>query len=237
MIHSFITGFLAGFAATPHCLGMCGGFPLHLASKSAKGRLLTRQFLFVLGKTFTYVFLGVLAAGVGTVVFRDTTLASKTGIVRLAAGVLIVVLGLGMMGLRLPRTKPLKYADTGFVRSLFNSVLSYPGPAAALVLGLMVGFLPCPLPMGMLAISAASGNVFNGMALMAGVGAGTAPGLLAVGLFGSGLDKRFAKVGMRIAGLVVIAMGLLLIGRATGIIHAKSAINKAVPSCCQGHQK
>ena len=59
MLHFWI-GIAAGLAATPHCAGMCGGFPLHLA-RATEGRPWVRQLLFLVGKTFTYSFLGALA--------------------------------------------------------------------------------------------------------------------------------------------------------------------------------
>jgi sulfite exporter TauE/SafE len=233
---AFVIGFIAGIAATPHCLGMCGGFPLHLAKSSGRGSAALRQALFVLGKGFTYIFLGALAAALGTIVFRDSSLAHGAPLLRIVAGSLTALFGLLMLGLRLPPIKAIqKISDAGIVRSLYGGLLVGPGSAAAFVLGMGTGLIPCPLPMGMLAVSAASHNVVHGVALMAGVGLGTAPGLLAVGLFGIGIDRRFARVGMRVAGIVVLMIGIITIGRATGIIHANHPVARAVPSCCEGH--
>lgn len=230
---SFLLGATAGLAATPHCLAMCGGFPLHLARSP---RMFARQALFVAGKAFTYVFLGTLAASAGAVVFRDTRFAVLAPAMRLAVGVLTLALGLVMLGIRFPSFKaPHSTCDTGLVRSVFTGLLAGPGLMPAFVLGLAAGFLPCPLPMAMLAMSAASRDIATGMALMAGVGLGTAPGLIALGLFGIGLNKTFARVGVRAAGIVVVAIALLTIGRATGIVHANSPIDRAIPPCCQGH--
>lgn len=230
---SFLIGLGAGFAATPHCLGMCGGFPLHLSRASREGRVVLRQVLFVLGKMFTYAFLGTVAAALGVILLKDTAVAGLAPYLRVAAGLITVVFGLLMLGFRLPSIKPLQgIADAGIVRSFFGGVLVSPKPVAAFVLGLGVGFLPCPLPIGMLAVAAASHNIPHGIALMTGVGLGTAPGLLGVGLFGVGLDRKFAKVGMRAAGVVVLMIGLLTIGRATGVIAKPGAMSKAAPACC-----
>ncbi len=230
----FAIGFMAGLSATPHCLGMCGGFPLHLA-RAGRSRAIVRQGLFVLGKSFTYVFLGALAGTIGVVLFRDAIPRPGALIARIAAGLLAMVIGAAMLGVRLPGVRGLQgAAGTGFFRSLFGGFLASPGPLGALVLGLGVGFLPCPLPMGMLAIAAGTRDVPLAMALMAGIGLGTAPGLLAVGLFGAGLDRRFAQVGMRAAGVVVVLLGLLIIGRAAGIIPMDGALEHVVPSCCTG---
>jgi sulfite exporter TauE/SafE len=72
---------------------------------------------------------------------------------------------------------------------------------------------------------------------MVGVGLGTAPGLLGVGLFGTGIfgaERRFARVGMRAAGVVVVTIALLTIGRASGIISDASPVNHVLPTCCGG---
>lgn len=232
---SFIIGFMAGLAATPHCLGMCGGFPLHLAKSSREGKAALRQLLFVVGKSFTYMFLGALAASVGVVLLKDTSLARSAPLLRLAAGFLTLLFGILMLGFRLPSFRPLKgIADTGFVRGIFGGILVNPHPAAALALGLAAGFLPCPLPLIMLGIAATYHDVLHGIMLMAGVGLGTAPGLLAVGLFGVGVDRKFARTGMRVVGVIVIAIGLLTIGRASGLMPKTHPVNHTIPSCCEG---
>jgi len=227
MLAEFVTGLVAGILNTPHCLGMCGGFPLHLAKSSKKGKVTLRQLLFVIGKTFTYIFLGAIAGALGVVVFKDSSIASFAPVLRVVAGLITMTFGLLMMGVRLPSIKALQgISEAGFVRSLFGGLFSSPSPTAAFTLGLGVGFLPCPLPMGLLTIAALSHNVPHGMALMAGMGIGTAPGLLAVGLFGVELDRRFAKVGMKAAGVVLVAIGLLTLGKVAGVV--------PMPHACSG---
>lgn len=211
----FVMGLAAGLAATPHCLGMCGGFPLYLAKPSSRGSVSVRLVLFVIGKTFTYVFLGTLAASVGAILLKTTSLSLAKPYLPLAAGGLTVVFGLVMLGLRLPRIKALSGLAGGEPSGgMLRGLLANPGRLSAFVLGLGVGFLPCPLPMAMLLVAAGSHSVPLGMAVMAGVGIGTSPGLIAAGLFGAGLNRSLARVGMRAAGAIVLAIGLLTIGHA-----------------------
>jgi len=233
---AFWIGLAAGLAATPHCLGMCGGFPLHLARQTGRGKAILRPALFVLGKSFTYVFLGALAGAMGIILFRNTGLSVAAPAMRMAAGVLMVIIGLGLAGVRVPLPKLLPWRiGTGLGKGIFSGFLTSPGPLSAFLLGLGAGFLPCPLPMAMLAAAAAGHHVPAGMAMMAGVGLGTAPGLLAIGLFGVGLDRRFSRVGMRLAGIVVILMGLMILGRATGLVGTGHAAGHSPPACCGPH--
>lgn len=259
MLTDFLLGFGAGIAATPHCLGMCGGFPLHLARPGSRGSAALRQVLFVAGKCFTYMFLGTLAAALGVVLLRDTRLAGAGPALRVAAGAITIFFGLLMVGVRWPfhhgsteggkhgrEGTPDRESAKGRKRgrgereglgvSFLGGLVSAPGYASAFVLGLGVGFLPCPLPMGMLAAAAAMHSVPHGISLMAGVGLGTAPGLLAVGLFGMGLDWKLKRAGMRVAGLVVIAIGLLTIYRAMGSMPRSHIVDSVVPPCCQEQQ-
>jgi len=82
--------------------------------------------------------------------------------------------------------------------------------------------------MAMLAAAMASQSVLYGLAIMAGVGVGTAPGLIAVGVFGAFLGRKFARAGIRSAGVIVIVIGILVMGRALGFIPP----DLPVPSCC-----
>jgi len=236
MLGAFVIGLVAGISMTPHCLGMCGGFPLHLAKPSKISAVAIRLVLFVIGKSVTYMFLGSLAAALGVVLLRDTSIASAAPALRLTAGIITMIFGLMMLGLRLPAIKPLQgITDKLFLKPVFGPLLSNPGPSTALILGMCVGFLPCPLPIFMLGLATASQNVPYGILIMAGVGIGTAPGLLAAGFLGSGLFLKFAKVGMRAAGILVIAIAIFTIGRATGAIPKAHPINHVIPSCCGGN--
>lgn len=215
---------------------MCGGFPLHLAKSSESGTAGLRLVLFIVGKSVTYMFLGALAAAIGVVLLKDTSIAGAAPALRLTAGVVTMFFGLMMIGIKLPAIKPLQGISTkGFIQTVFGPLLTSPGPTSALVLGMCVGFLPCPLPMVMLGLSAASHNVLHGILLMAGVGIGTAPGLIGVGLLGAGIFSRFAKVGMRAAGVLVLAIAILTIGRVTGFVPKAHPVNHVIPSCCGGN--
>ncbi len=233
---AFLIGLAAGLANTAHCLGMCGGFPLHLAKQSTSGRGAMRQMLFLTGKAFTYIFLGAIAGALGMVLLKNTPVAAAAPALRIATGSLTVLFGLLMLGVKLPAIKSLQgVADAGVVRSLFGGLLTNPSPTAAFILGLGVGFLPCPLPIGMLLVAATSHNIFEGMAIMTGVGLGTAPGLLAAGVLGIGIDRRFARSGARVAGVAVILIGLFTLGKATGIVKMQHPPAKhTTPSCCGG---
>lgn len=232
---SFLVGFGAAILNTPHCLGMCGGFSLHLVKLSKNNNARFRLGLFVAGKSFTYIFAGSISASLGIILFRNTYLAAYAPIFRISAAFITLMFGLLMLGLKLPPIKGLQnIAESRLVRGVFGSLFITPNPLAAFILGLGAGLLPCPLPLGMMAMAAASHSIIKGMALMAGVGLGTAPGLLALGMFGIGLHRKLAEVGMRAAGIAVIIIALMTIGKSTGIFAYPHSSGSAPPPCCCG---
>jgi hypothetical protein len=209
-------GLIAGLAATPHCLGMCGAFPLHLSRAGGRG---VRQVLFLAGKTVSYAFLGALAGLLGQALFQSRAAASWQNAFSYLIGAVMLVAGLAMLGI-IPRMKTPAFADRMWaaVQPLYQALLRAPGPGAALVLGVGVGFLPCPATYALCAAAAASHSVPLGMALLAGLGLGTAPAMLGVGLSGALAGARLRRLGLRGVAIVVLALGLTTILRPTGLL-------------------
>jgi len=215
----FVTGALAGLAAAPHCLGMCGGFPLHLSGGAKGYQVIARPLLFVLGKTFTYAFLGALGGFAGNVIVHSGIFSQSQRFLSYGAGAVMVVFGLAMLGVRLPRMpRGIGVQDSGLMSKVYGAFFVAPGRASSLCVGLAAGFLPCPITLALLVPAVASHQVFTGMAFMTGLGLGTAPPLLAAGIFGSALDRRLRVVGLRAAGIVVVAVGIILMVRGTGLL-------------------
>ncbi len=221
MLYSgFLMGLLGGLAATAHCLGMCGGFPLHL-SRAAAGPVLARQLLYVLGKTFTYTFLGALFGALGNTLAESGLLPGSQNGLAIVAGVAIILFGLGMLGVRLPSPLAGKWNayEWGFIKSIYRQFFAHPSLGASFTLGLATGLLPCPITLAMLAVAAGSHSVVQGMLLLAGLGVGTAPGLLGVGLCGNLVSARWRRFGLRPAGIIVILLGLVTVARTQEFMH------------------
>lgn len=225
-----LTGFVVGVAAIPHCLGMCGAFPLILSKRPEGYRSTAQQVAFVCGKCFTYVFLGALAGTAGIRLLGENAHPGWTVFLKLALGAVTITFGLAMLGLKIrQRWIP----GSAIMQHVIGGLPKRNTAATAFLLGLGVGFLPCPLPMGMLAVAVASHDVLKGMALMAGVGLGTSPGLLVVGILGIGLNRRLGRIGMSFAGIVVIGIGLLNVTRTiNSIVHTGAP----PPACCQNER-
>ncbi len=113
--------------------------------------------------------------------------------------------------------------DFGAGRGIFSRAIQA-ASASALVLGLLNGFLPCPITMYFLAFSAGTGSVLQGMATMAAMGAGTVGGLLVLGLSGQALRSRWRTWGSRAVGSMMLLMGLCMLLQKAGVIRVPLTI-------------
>jgi len=211
--------FLASLAGSYHCLGMCGGIACGLASDPrSKARSIIRHLVYNSGRVVTYVFLGAAGGTLGLKLTSggsglDILLAQK--ILTVLAGSLMILMALKF--LRKPATSVVTSKAKATIRSIQTPIkvlLDTPGKSAPLALGVLNGFLPCPLVYAFLALAVSSANPLDSMVLMAVFGLGTFPAMLAAGSLG--LRMRLARKPrlVKIAGLLILIFGLVTIGRA-----------------------
>ena len=243
--HHLWIGFAGGLLAFAHCLGMCGGFVLHLSQEKDGPRMVTAQLLWQTGRLFTYLFLGALAGYAGAfleLVFLDQALF-RNGI-SLAAGAIILLMGLSLLGL-LPvrgneRGGRAEAALTAICRKLFTAA----SPGAALAMGITTGLLPCPIVIAFLAYSLQTGAVLSGMATMAGLGMGTMLPLLLLGGATRLAGLHLRSFGAKAGGVILVLLGLCTALRGTALYHqllgcpskpaqSQTKINDSKP-CCAG---
>ena len=181
--------FLAGIAASWHCVGMCGGFACALSRGCGRADAARRQLLYNAGRVTTYCFLGAVAgaltAGICTSARGGPPIEVAQRVLAIVSGLLIMLIGARFLGFfSSPGLTPI----TGFGGEVLTKALRDLGrarePLAPLAFGIVNGFLPCPLVYGFLAQAAASGDAVPGMAVMAAFGLGTFPAMLIMG----GLD-------------------------------------------------
>lgn len=207
---------IGGAAAFPHCLGMCGGFALHLAAPESKAAVLTRQLLWHAGRVVTYVFLGALAGFLGNMVSLAKWPAVKD-IPGYLAGAIMVLMGLFVLGL-FPTRKGQVSDDDGLFSSFFRQFFQKPSSLSALVLGLATGFLPCPITIGFLGLAAGSASVLLGMGIMAAMGLGTVWALLILGMTGHVIKAKWKRWGAVLVGIVLVTMGAWTILRKAKVL-------------------
>ncbi len=210
-----VAALIAGLLGSAHCIGMCGGFVALLGVGSDRP-VAPRQAAYFLGKTLTYAAFGAVAGGAGLAL--RASVGAFGGAVGLGLGALMVVAGLAVCGVSVG---PRRFS-TGRLASRLGPVVgrlvASERRGALAALGAVNGLLPCGLVYGMLAVAATSGGAAMGALTMAVIGLATVPALAAVGAMGARLrpDRRVWM--QRMAGVLVVVMGLLTVARSAGAL-------------------
>jgi len=218
--------FIAGFAGSFHCIGMCGGFACALGA-DARGASATslRHMLYNTGRLSSYCFLGALAGALGQVICTSVAAGSQRQAPLLSAsldvgqralavtaGLLMILMALRFFGVRGWHGVTSGFAGSTLVVSL-RSLLARSGFAAPLAFGVLNGFLPCPLVYAMVAQAASTFSVLGGCLSMAAFGLGTFPAMLAMGGVGRLLAPGWRQRGVRLAGSFILLLGLVTLSR------------------------
>jgi sulfite exporter TauE/SafE len=218
--------FIAGFAGSFHCIGMCGGFACALGPDGrGAGATSLRHVLYNTGRLSTYCFLGGLAGALGQVIctalapgaqraapLLSVSLDFGQRALAVVAGLLMIIMALSFFGLRGGHRIAGGFGGSTLVVSL-RTLLGRRGFATPLALGVLNGFLPCPLVYAMIAQSASTFDVLSGCLTMAAFGMGTFPAMLAMGGVGRLLAPRWRLRGVRLAGGFILVLGLVTLSR------------------------
>jgi len=208
--------FLLGIFGTGHCVGMCG--PLVFAFPARSGRMSAHLF-YHLGRIGTYTAVGGTMGALG---LGLSQLAGRSGLDPLAwiarlqvgfsllAAAFLLVFGLSRLEIiREPAWMSLAAPEKipGFGRILHSAG---GGRSGMLVLGMVLGFLPCGLSFAAFARALPAGGFLPGALMTLAFGLGTLPGLLLLGTGASGLARRYRRHSDILSGMVMIAMAASL---------------------------
>jgi uncharacterized protein len=213
-------GLAGGFS---HCIGMCGIFVLSCGPIDEPNTVtrLWRHTLFQLGRMIVLVALGVAAGEIGSLVGLAAKIARAQGILAVGCGVLLALLAMGYVGImprfRIPEPDVMS-ARGGAGRKLFAAALRDKHLYRPLLLGSLVGLLPCGLTYSILIPAATTLSPARGALVLLSFGLGTIPGLLTLGMAGGLLgarlhSTRFREFMTRSGAVVMLAMGIALIWR------------------------
>ncbi len=214
---AFVTGLLGSFG---HCAAMCG--PLVGSLALAAGplgarRSLAGQLAYHAGRITTYGALGAAMGLTGSFVNVAGRLAGVQQAVAIAAGVLMIALGLGAAGLS-TSLKRLEARASGKVIALVRGVLEGGGPGRLYPTGLALGLLPCGLSWTVFLGAAGTGSLPEGLFLALAFGLGTTPALLVVGAAGTAIGASARATLVRAGGVLVALLGLLFLLRGAGVL-------------------
>lgn len=217
----FVSLLLAALGGSLHCVGMCG--PILLAFSQSFGRSgkhRVRDFAcYHAGRIWTYSMLGVLAGLLNQRLQQGAGLLGIERPVALTTGVMIVLGGAVMIAsLHLPRVS--RFLHTCGAKMLapgspLAGLVRMPGAVPRLMLGMVMGLIPCGLVYGALAIASAMPTPWHAGAGMLVFGLGTLPSLASTLIAAKLVPARWRPRGMQFAGIALLLAGSWIVVRAS----------------------
>ncbi len=238
--------FVIGLITSVHCIAMCGG--IHLSQCIPRNEVLSEEkkrfsallpaVLYNAGRVLSYTgigfflgFIGLLLGGTSTGVGLP---AMVQGVLKLIAGVFMVLMGINMLGLFpwLRRLQP--RMPNIFVRKVNAGKSQSKSP---FFVGLLNGLMPCGPLQSMQIVALASGNPLAGGLSMLVFSLGTVPLMLGLGTFVSALGKRFTQKVMTVGAILVVVLGLAMLsqgGNLSGLIPPNLMLPMVLILCTTG---
>jgi len=169
--------------------------------------LLLPSLLYNGGRLVSYTLVGVLVGALGSVI---TVSGRFQGVVQLAAGVFMVIMGLNMLGL-FPALRRFSLRMPKVFAAKVDEQKTGRGPA---VVGFLNGFMPCGPLQAMQLYALSTGSPIRGGVSMFLFCLGTIPLMFALGAASSALSngrgQAFSRRVMQAGALLVTALGLVM---------------------------
>lgn len=228
---------LASLLGSAHCAGMCGAIATVSLEPAggggtAGGRRARAAVAYHAGRLVSYVALGAVAGGVGTVVDMGGDLAGVrrvggvlASLAMVCCGVVALLVHAGLAG-RVPRLPGLVGGLVGGLAGrAHRAAWGLPMVWRAGAIGALTGLLPCGWLYVFIAGAAGSGSPAGGAMMMGAFWVGTVPALAAVGLGARGVLARARLRSGVVGAVVMIVLGCVMMWSAVG------AGAGAVPAC------
>ena len=205
--------FVIGLITSVHCIAMCGGINLSQTlqkdTSTEISKVMFRNTLeYNIGRVVSYTVIGGVLGAVGALAGIGSSLQTSTlfqGILKLFAGIIMVVMGVNMLGI-FPGLRRLAIHIPNFNKKTKQK--SGRKPRTPFFIGLCNGLMPCGPLQSMQVIALASGNPLTGALSMLCFSLGTVPLMLGFGSAISMLGKRFTRQVLKAGAILVVVMGL-----------------------------
>jgi sulfite exporter TauE/SafE/copper chaperone CopZ len=204
---------IIGLLTSVHCVAMCGGINLSQCAKqqsafstdTTKSSPLRPSLLYNSGRVISYTVIGGLVGAVGSVVSFS---GAAKGIVQLAAGLFMVIMGLNMLNI-FPWLHKLNPRIPRFFARKSDSYSNGRGP---FYIGLLNGLMPCGPLQAMQLYALSTGSAIGGAFSMFLFSMGTVPLRFGLGALSSFLSKKFTSKMMTVSAVLVVALGIFMFG-------------------------
>lgn len=205
--------FVIGLVTSVHCVAMCGGInlsqciPRGEAGDAGNGVLSTLRpaLLYNVGRVVSYTAVGFLVGALGSAI---TFSNSMQGLLKLMAGVFMVIMGLNMLNL-FPWLRRFNPTLPAFLRQSVNRGRAQSN--SPLVVGLLNGLMPCGPLQAMQIYALSTGSPWAGALSMFLFSLGTVPLMFGLGALSAALGKRFTSRVMTVGAVLVVVLGLSML--------------------------
>lgn len=205
--------FVIGLITSVHCIAMCGGINLSQTLQKDTSTEISRAMFrntleYNIGRVVSYTVIGGVLGAVGALAGIGSSLQTSTffqGILKLFAGIIMVVMGVNMLGI-FPGLRRLTIHILNFNKN--TKPKSGRKPRTPFFIGLCNGLMPCGPLQSMQVVALAFGNPLTGALSMLCFSLGTVPLMLGFGSAVSMLGKRFTRQVLKAGAILVVVMGL-----------------------------
>lgn len=210
----FLPLFLTGLAGSLHCVGMCGPLLIAFGNSSKKGWMGWPGLLAChVGRLWTYALLGLLAGLAGAELRQHAELLGWQRPLAVLAGLGVILASLATIG-GLPGTRSTTLTSClapagGWLGALRRDS----NLTSRLLLGALMGFLPCGLVYAALFLAATLPSPLASAFGMVCFGIGTLPTLTGTAWVGRLLPLGWRRHSPRLAAAVLLITGLVMLGR------------------------
>jgi sulfite exporter TauE/SafE/copper chaperone CopZ len=201
--------FLIGVMTSVHCIAMCGGINLSQcippsAAGTGAGKIaaLRPSVLYNLGRVISYTAVGVIVGALGSVISFS---GAMKGVVQLAAGLFMIIMGVNMLGIF-----PALRRFTIRMPKIFTRHIDCGVNKGPLYIGLLNGLMPCGPLQAMQLYALSTGSPLKGGIAMFLFSMGTVPLMFGLGALSSVLSKKFTQKAMTAGAALVVILGLTM---------------------------
>ncbi|MFV0413211.1 MAG: sulfite exporter TauE/SafE family protein [Oscillospiraceae bacterium] len=207
--------FVIGLLTSVHCVAMCGGINLsqcipQAAQTEAKAGFFATfrpAFLYNAGRVVSYTAVGFVVGGLGAAI-TFSNLAQ--GLLKLAAGVFMVIMGLSMLNIFPWLRRLVPRMPKAIANKIGQKTAAATGP---FLVGLLNGLMPCGPLQAMQIYALSTGSPFAGALSMFVFSMGTVPLMLGLGALSSALGKKFTHKAMTVGAVLVVVLGLSMLSQ------------------------
>lgn len=205
--------FVVGLLTSLHCIAMCGGINLSQCvsyrvaeGDTSKFSKLKPSFMYNAGRVLSYTIIGGIVGALGSVISFS---GAAKGIVAIASGIFMVIMGLNMLNI----FPWLRKINPRMPKIFGNKIHGSSAKHGPFYVGLINGFMPCGPLQAMQLYALGTGSFVAGALSMFFFSIGTVPLMFGFGALSSYLSRKFTRDMMQVSAILVIVLGFVLAGR------------------------